>query len=136
MNQLRVSTDKTELNLDFIVDYLQQESYWAKDRTKAEIEKTITHSFCFGLYLEEKQIGFARILTDQVIFSYLSDVFIAKEYQGNKYGQYFIDQIYQHPQIKNVQKHYLITFDAQRFYQKLGFDIYPNPERFMIKKRS
>lgn len=129
---LEVNTDKSKLELDFIVDFLQQ-SYWANNRSRAEIVKSIEHSWCFGAYLNGKQIGFARVLTDQVAFSYIMDVFIDKKYQGKHYGSKFLKKIYQHPSLTHVKAHYLLTKDAQDFYNSLGFKLFPNPEKFMVK---
>ncbi|MEE9348688.1 MAG: GNAT family N-acetyltransferase [Flavobacteriaceae bacterium] len=108
-------------------------TYWAKERSLYEIKKSIENSVCFGAYLDGKQIGFARVITDKTIFSYLLDVFIDEKYQGKNYGQFFLKEIYNHPHLIQVKKHYLHTKDAQRFYEKFGFETYPNPKRFMIK---
>ncbi len=129
---LKINTNKTELDIDFIYAFLKK-SYWANNRTKEEIQKSIDNSLCFGMYLENKQIGFARILTDTVVFSYLMDVFIDQKYQGKKYGEQLLNHIYNHVDLKNVNKHYLLTKDAQNFYHKFGFKEYPTPNRFMIK---
>jgi GNAT superfamily N-acetyltransferase len=36
------------------------------------------------------QIGFARLITDEVTFAYLTDVYILKEYQGKGLGTWLI----------------------------------------------
>lgn len=128
-----ISTDKTLLNIDFIYGFLSQ-SYWANDRSKEKIIESIQHSLCFGLYLDHQQIGFARVLTDKVVFSYIIDVFIDPNHQGKEYGQFFFKEIYKHPDLINVKAHYLLTKDAQEFYKKFGFFIYPEPEKFMVKR--
>ena len=63
------------------------ETYWAKGRTIDEVKKTIENCLCFGVYLEEKQIGFARVCTDYTIFAYLMDVFILPEFRGKGYSK-------------------------------------------------
>ena len=70
-----ISTDKNQLDLDYIYTYLSN-SYWAKDRTRENILLSINNSICFGVYFEKKQIGFARLVTDYGVFAYLMDVFI------------------------------------------------------------
>jgi N-acetylglutamate synthase-like GNAT family acetyltransferase len=127
------STDKTKLDINFIYHFLST-SYWAKDRTKTQMQKSIDNSLCFGMFLNDKQIGFARVVTDKIVFSYIMDLFIDEKYQGKKYGQVFFEKIYKHPNLINVKKHYLHTLDAQEFYEKLGWEIYKTPNRHMIKK--
>lgn len=130
---ITVSTDKNLLDIPFIHHFLST-SYWAKGRTLEEVKKSIKNSLCFGIYHHEKQIGFARVLTDKVVFSYIMDVFIDKNHQGKKYGEQLMNYIYSHPDLINVENHCLITKDAQSFYKKFGFNNYSTPEKFMLKK--
>ena len=44
----RVTTSKSELNIEFVHQFLTT-AYWAKGRTKEEVEKTINYSLCFGI---------------------------------------------------------------------------------------
>jgi len=129
---ITITTDKTLLDIDFIYGFLHK-SYWAKDRTKAQIQETIANSLCFGIFLSDKQIGFARVVTDKVIFSHLMDVFIAPEHQGKGYGKIVLETIYKHPDLINVTHHYLHTKDAHSFYQKIGFSQYDKPKNVMLK---
>lgn len=130
---LEINTDKNQLDLEFIYQFLSK-TYWAKERTKDEVQKSIDNSLCFGMYLDNKQIGFARVITDSVVFSYLLDVFIDANQQGKKYGNKLLTKIYSHADLIPVRSHYLHTKDAQEFYKKYGFEIYGTPEKFMIKK--
>ena len=52
-------------------------------------------------YINEEQIGFARIVTDYVVFAYIMDVFILPEYQGNGYSKQLMKAVIEHPQLKN-----------------------------------
>ena len=73
-----ITTDKTKLNVDVIYQFLSEESYWAKGIPKSVVEKSIEHSLCFGLFYNDVQIGFARLVTDKATFAYLADVFVLK----------------------------------------------------------
>jgi hypothetical protein len=63
-----ISTDRTKLDLHLIHDYLSHRSYWAQERSLATVEKSIAHSLCFGVYAGTQQVGFARVVTDMVVF--------------------------------------------------------------------
>lgn len=130
---IKISTDKELLDLNHIYQFLSN-TYWAGERTLKQIKESIDNSLCFGMYLNEEQIGFARIITDKVVFSYLLDVFIDEKFQGKDYGKKLLTEIYNHNDLIHVRSHYLHTKDAQRFYSKFGFEIYGTPEKFMIKK--
>nr|WP_315166729.1 hypothetical protein [uncultured Flavobacterium sp.] len=76
---ITISTDKNKLDVPFVHHFLK-DIYWSAPRTLEEVQIAIDNSFCFGIYLDEKQIGFARVITDYVVFAYVMDVFIAEEH--------------------------------------------------------
>jgi len=115
MAELRISQDKELLDLDLIVDFLST-AYWSKGRTRSMIKTTIEHSICFGMYLEDRQIGFARTVTDHVVFAYLMDVFILSEYRGNGYGSQLMDHIINNSELNGIQNWMLATSDAHGLY--------------------
>lgn len=51
-----------------------------------EVQTTIDSSFCFGIYLNDKQIGFCPVITDYLVFAYVMDVFIIDEHRGKGYS--------------------------------------------------
>lgn len=130
-----ISSDKSRLDVMFIYDYLSNQSYWAKGRSVELVKKSIANSMCFGLFtIENKQVGFARIATDYVVFAWLMDAFISKEYRGKGLGKYLIDTIVSHPELKGVNGIGLRTNDAHALYKEFGFEEIPNPETWMLKK--
>ena len=132
MKRITVSTDKSKLDVPFIQHFLK-DIYWAAGRTIAEVQTTIAHSFCFGIYLGDKQIGFARVITDYVVFAYVMDVFITEEYRGKGYSSLLFDNMMNEPQLKNIQIWRLATTDAHFLYQKFGFKELAHPEKLMEK---
>lgn len=129
----RISTDKNELNLDFIHSFLLR-SYWGKDIPRERVERAIDHSLCFGLFDGDKPIGFGRVITDYCILAYVADVFVLEEYQGKGLGFWFMEKMMDHPDLESVKNWELKTVDAQEFYRKLGFTEFPHPEYSMVKK--
>lgn len=129
---ISVSTDKNKLDVPFIQHFLK-DIYWAAGRTIEEVQTTIDHSFCFGIYLDEKQIGFARVITDYIVFAYVMDVFITEEHRGKGYSSILVDVMMKEPQLKQVQVWRLATADAHYLYEKFGFSPLAKPERMMEK---
>jgi len=129
---ITISTDKTKLNIPFIQDFLK-DIYWAAGRTIEEVQITIDSSFCFGIYLNDVQIGFARVVTDYVVFGYLMDVFIADEHRGKGYSTILIDAMMNEPVLKEVKIWRLATSDAHFLYEKFGFKALAHPEKMMEK---
>ena len=127
------STDKDLLQPNIIHDYLSNRSYWAKGRTLHQVKKSIMYSECFGIYRVEKQIGFARVVSDFTIYAYILDVFVLEEERGNGIGKFIMECIMNHPQLINIKRWMLGTEDAQGLYRQLGFDSLKKVENHMEK---
>ncbi len=131
-----ISEDKLKLDIDFIYSYLSQESYWAKGRSVEAIKRSIENSLCFGVYTKNwKQIGFARLVTDQVVFAWIMDVFIDKDYRGKGISKKLMHYILQMPEITDVNGIGLRTIDAHGLYKKFGFERIKDTETWMLKKK-
>jgi GNAT superfamily N-acetyltransferase len=129
---ITISTDKQKLNVLFIQHFLK-DIYWAAGRTIDEVQTTIDASFCFGIYLNEEQIGFARVITDYVVFAYLMDVFIDEKHRNKGYSSLLINAVMTEPKLKEVKIWRLATSDAHFLYEKFGFTALAFPEKMMEK---
>ena len=88
MAEFYTSTDKSKLDIDLIADFLSNRSYWARGRSREKIERSIRNTLCFGVYDENnKQVGFARVLSDFAVFAWIMDVFILEQYRGRGVGK-------------------------------------------------
>lgn len=132
--QYYISTDKSKLQLDVIVDFLNNKSYWAQTRSKTTIEKSIANSICFGVFTKEnKQVGFARVITDFAVFAWLLDVFILEEHQGKGLGKMLMQEIISNIDFAEIRRWGLGTDDAHGLYEKFGFTSLSNPAKMMEK---
>jgi len=129
---ITISTEKSKLNIPFIHNFLK-DIYWAAGRTIEEVQICIDTSFCFGIYLNEEQIGFSRVITDYVVFAYVMDVFITEEHRGKGYSSVLIDTMMNEPALQEVKIWRLATSDAHFLYTKFGFKALAHPEKMMEK---
>lgn len=129
---ISVSSDNNKLDIPFILRELKQVS-WLAPKTQEEVQTVIDASFCFGIYLEDKQIGFCRVITDYVVFAYVMDVFIAAEQRGKGYASKLIQAMLLDPKLKDVKLWRLATSDAHFLYKKFGFDSLAHPNKMMEK---
>ena len=130
MALIEVSADKSRLDVPFIQDFLK-DIYWAAGRTISEVQTTIDASVCFGIYRDGRQIGFARAITDYVVFAYVMDVFITPSERGNGYSSQLIEAMLAEPQLQHVKIWRLATTDAHFLYEKFGFRPLAHPEKMM-----
>src|SRR5688572_17287132 len=82
-----ISDNKSRLDLDVICRLLEN-TYWAANRPRELIEKSIQHSVCLGLFHGGRQVGFARAVTDRATFTYLCDVIIEPAHRGRGLGKW------------------------------------------------
>jgi len=116
-----VSTARGLLDLDFICAALQ-DSYWASDRTRAVIRKSIRNSLCFGIYTKrgKRQVAFARVVTDESTFSWLCDVVVDERERGKGLGKLLISSVLSDPRVSHT-RFILGTRDAHGLYERYGF---------------
>ncbi|MGB5781881.1 MAG: GNAT family N-acetyltransferase [Eudoraea sp.] len=133
MKEFRISTDIREMDVDLVHEYLSKQSYWAKGRGKEEVIKSMENSICFAVFNGNAQIGFARLVTDYVVFAWLMDVFVIDEFKNKGVGRFLMDYIMNLPEIKEVNGFGLRTKDAHGFYMKYGFHQISEPETWMQK---
>ncbi len=125
------STDKTKLDVVYIHHFLAQESYWAKNIPLEIVKQSIEGSLCFGVYHQNKQIGFARVITDYVTFGYLADVFIDKEFRRKGLSKELMSFIMEQDVVKKLRRFMLATFDAHSLYEQFGFQKLEGDKRLM-----
>ncbi|HEX2937734.1 MAG TPA: GNAT family N-acetyltransferase [Ruminiclostridium sp.] len=73
-----------------------------------------------GIYYNEKQIGFARIVTDYAVFAWIADVIIDEKHRGKGLGKKIIEFIQGIPDIPKTTQ-MIRTKDAHLLYEKYGF---------------
>jgi GNAT superfamily N-acetyltransferase len=125
-----VSTDPARIDLDVVLGFLTT-SYWASTRTREECVIANERSRCFGVYHEPTgaQVGFCRVLTDDVTFGWVADVFVLEEHRGQGLARFLMECVMGSHQ--HVRRMVLGTRDAHGLYAQVGFEPLRSPERFM-----
>jgi len=129
-DQYSIITDKEKFDVDVIHSFLTH-SYWAEGISKEVIQRSIDGSLCFGVFENDKQIGFARMITDHATFAYLADVFILEEYRGRGLSKWLMEVIMSYPGLQGLRRMMLATRDAHGLYEKFGFVPLMNVDRWM-----
>ena len=127
-----ISTDKHRLDLRAIHSFLTK-SYWAEGIPFEIVKKSIEHSLNFGVYIAERQVGFARVITDYATYAYIGDVYILEDFRGQSLSKWLMQVIADHPELQGLRRWALLTSDAHELYRKTGFQEPLNPELYMEK---
>lgn len=126
-----ISTDKAKLDVDSIHEFLSTKAYWCLNIPRAKVETAIQNSLCFGVYDQEKQIGFARIISDFSTVAYLGDVYIVEDYRGKGISKWLMETIMSHPNLQGLRRWILLTGDAHGLYRQFGWTAIAEPSRWM-----
>jgi len=131
MTDVVISADKSRLDINKIHHFLSTESSWAQGIPLDTVQRSIAHSVCIGAYIDNQQVGFCRIITDQATFANLVDVVVWPEYRGQGIAAKLMTAVLQHPSVANVRRFTLATSDAHGLYAKFGFAALNKPDTFM-----
>ena len=131
MTSLKISTDRTELDVPMIYRFLSEQSTWAVGISRGVVDRAIENSMCFGGYVDGRQVAFARVVTDYATFGNLVDMFVLPEYRGRGYASALLDTILAHPSLRGLRRLTLATSDAAKLYKKFGFTAPQRPETLM-----
>ena len=82
------------------------------------VRKSIENSLCFGVFDGDKQVGFARLVTDYAVIGWVCDLFILPSYQGKGLGKWLVECMMDHPDVKGLRRILLNTRDAHDLYIK------------------
>ena len=125
-----IRTERTEQDVDAIHGFLTR-SYWARGITRERVARSLESSLCFGLFVDGRQAGFARVITDRTTFAYLCDVFVLEAYRGHGLGKHLVAAVRAHPDLVGLRRFLLTTRDAHGLYEPFGFACVTEPRKFM-----
>jgi len=128
--QFELSTDREQMQPEVIHTFLKR-SYWATGRRKEVMLRSIEHSLPFGIFFGQRQIGFARVVTDYSTFAWIADVFIDEEFRGRGLSKWLMQSILAHPELQGLRRWVLSTRDAHELYRRFGFKSIQSPECWM-----
>jgi GNAT superfamily N-acetyltransferase len=125
-----ISTDPKRLDVRAIHQYLTT-SYWAEAIPFEVVRRSVEGSLCFGLYAPDSQIGLTRVITDGATFGYLCDVYVVPDHQGRGLGRWLLECVMGSPRLQGLRRWMLVTRDAHRLYEQVGFEVASHPETIM-----
>lgn len=128
--EYRISTDPGRLDRERIRNFLA-ESYWAAGIPQETVDRAVEGSLCFGLYRNDEQRGFARVVSDKATFAWLADVFVLPEERGRGLAKWLMACVFEHPELSGLRRWMLATRDAHGLYEPFGFRALGAPGKFM-----
>lgn len=132
-NGYTITTDRNRFDIAAIHRFLTN-SYWAKGIPIDTVRRSVENSLGFAILHDERQVGFARVITDKATYAYLADVYVVEQERGNGLSKWLMEVILAHPDLQGLRSFYLLTGDAHGLYRQFGWEVYDSPDKVM--KRS
>lgn len=129
-NRYSISTDRSRFDLDLIHGFLTK-CYWAEGIPRDVVRRSIENALCFAVFEDDRQVGFARVISDYATYAYVGDVFILESHRGRGLGKQLMRAIMTHPRLQNLRRWSLVTQDAHELYQQFGFTQLAKPDSYM-----
>ena len=120
-----------QMDFDRVTELLKN-VFWSIGIKKKEVIQGAKNSaLLVGVFDTGKQIAFARVISDKTRFAYIMDVVVDDKYRKQGIGQSMIKHILEHPELKDVYQWLLKTRDAHGVYEKVGFKLIADPDKWM-----
>ena len=112
--------DPQRVDVGAVHRFLSTEAYWALGRARDVVERTIHGSTrVVGLYRDDRQMGFARVVSDGMTIAYLADVYVEREARGRGLGRELVLEAVERGPQSNCR--WLLHTEDPAFYEPLGF---------------
>jgi GNAT superfamily N-acetyltransferase len=124
--------DPARLDMDRVVRWLSDESYWAKGRPRDMVERSFAGSQPCGIYTEQDgQVAVARLVTDGATFVWFCDVYVDAAHRGRGLGGGLAHWAVEWAEQRDIHRLVLGTRDAHEVYGRVGFTPLRHPDVFM-----
>ncbi len=129
--------DKAKVDLYQLQALYNLTAFWAQARTIEDLEIAITNSEpVVSVWDGDKMIGCARATSDGIYRATIWDVVIHPDYQGAGLGRKLVETVLSHPQMRRVEKVYLMTTHQQSFYKRIGFSENQSTTMVLVDKNN
>jgi ribosomal protein S18 acetylase RimI-like enzyme len=133
-DDLVLSTDRARIDVDIVLSMLVG-AHWGGYMTLPTLRRAIENSVCISVFDGQRQVGFARVVSDLATYAYLTDVIVAEDCRGRGIGSWMVEAILAHPDLQGLRRIALFTRDAPWLYQRFGFTPGPTPGRTYMELR-
>jgi GNAT superfamily N-acetyltransferase len=130
---IRISTDPADVDLDWLVAGLSERAYWALGRPRDVVERSVANSLCYSALHMGRQVGFARVVTDQATFAWICDVFVDESARGLGVGKALMAAILDDARLQGLKRMMLATDNAHGLYAQFGFEPLDQVEKWMVR---
>ena len=131
---VEIDDDPARVDVGAVHRFLSEESYWARGRDAATVARLVREATrVAGAYEVQRQVGFARCLSDGLTFAWVADVYVEASRRGRGIGEDVVRHLIDGSDFPGI-RWMLVTADAHAFYAKFGFG--RPSDRFLERPRA
>ena len=104
-----------------ILQILFKQADWTANRTPLDIQQMLDHSqLILGVWDDDKLIGFARVVTDNIYRAWILDVIVDQAYHEQGVGSHIVAKLLK--RLEHIEE-VILDCDTElvSFYEKHGF---------------
>ncbi len=132
---IRFALDKTEVDLDQLMVLFQRNAFWAHDRQREDVERSIAWSEpVASVWDGTRMIGFGRATSDGAYRAVIWDIVVDLDYRRQGLGRKLVETLISHPHVRRAERVYLFTTHQQGFYERIGFVENPSTALVLMNK--
>ena len=98
-------------------------TYWVAEGPRSVIEAAARSSHNFSMRDRDRQVAYARVVSDGCTFAWIADVIVAPEVRGRGLGVWLMECVMEHPSVAGTTQQLLRTQDAHGLYRRFGFEV-------------
>jgi len=134
-DDLTFSSDTASMDVDRVLRWLSEESYWARGRTRETHEAAMAGSRNYGVFDARtgRQLAYARAITDGATFAWIADVFVDPDARGRGVGKRIMSGIIDDLEPLGLKRTALFTEDAHGLYAQYGFEQLTDADSWMLR---
>jgi ribosomal protein S18 acetylase RimI-like enzyme len=132
-NGFELTSDPARQQADQIYALLQS-THWGGEMSFGVLLKALNYSLCISIFRQGETVAFGRFVTDYATYAYLTDVVVKEELRSHGLGRWLVECALTHPDCQGLRRISLLTKNAGRFYESLGFTSDAGPLTYMEKR--
>jgi len=123
-NDIKIKIENNTFSEKTAALALLRRTGWGSEYSENYFDTLVSHSRCYGLYKENKLIGYMRIVTDRISFVSIWDFVIAEAYRNNKYSHCLIKALFEDTDINKIDNWIFLTSNPiiYNMSKKFGFE--------------
>ena len=118
---IRIATSVSDDMIPKLLVLLNTNAYWQSHLTLDRLILLVNASRCFVALQGEEVVGFARVLTDGILFASLWDVVVVESCRRRGIGKALMKEVFSDATLGSVKNWVLFTDTAKALYVRFGF---------------